>query len=386
MEIRSFASFNPMYTIISLLFFLATVPLCNGVSAPLSYSNTTTTAEPFHNFKGVYWVDQLVNITVPANATMAYTFYPGGGAHNYTTFTLTGPTTFTTTYTDGNVADFPYSTSVFTFTVGAGTKTTETLLPSVDESHSRGYMTKGMYPWAVETTFVLTGPTTFTTRAVSVGRVVVVSPPYALQSSPVLNPDVTTTAVAAPKSPAPQPPAAPAMSTMKTVFNPQPVVTPLAPQPQPVSSPAPAQAPPSPPAPKPAEPASPQSPKVETQASRTLTAQFSLQVPVSTATPLPAPKSEALSPPIPVASPVAPGPAAPTTPTALAAPIAPGPLPSTTPLLVATPIAPIPVSPNGPDASAPAAAPPAPPAAAAAPPAAAGVAVPPAALINGSLL
>ncbi|MCJ1388322.1 hypothetical protein MMC18_001168 [Xylographa bjoerkii] len=214
---------NPMHVLVSLVIFLVSITLCNGTSLQSAIPNTTIASGSSTAIQGVVWVTQPVSITIAANVTEVETFYPGGGAPNYTTFTLTGPTTFITSYIDGNNVHYTYSTTLSTFTVASGTTKTETLLHSIDTSHLTGDYTSGGYPWEVDTTFVLTGPTVYVTQGVTVGPVMEDSPPYALQSSPATNLDVTTTATTMETSTA-----APNPIDTATVFNLQPASSSLA--------------------------------------------------------------------------------------------------------------------------------------------------------------
>ncbi|MCJ1283021.1 hypothetical protein MMC26_002348 [Xylographa opegraphella] len=167
--------------------------------------------------QGVVWMTQPVTITIAANVTEVETFYPGGGAPDYTTFTLTGPTTFITSYIDGIDVHYTYSTTLSTFTVASATTKTETLLASIDTSHLTGDYTNSNYPWEVETTFVLAGPTVYVTQGVTIGSIEEASPPYVLQSAPASNLDVTTTAASTAS-----PTAVPSTTYTATVFNPRP--------------------------------------------------------------------------------------------------------------------------------------------------------------------
>ncbi|MCJ1320222.1 mucin 5B, oligomeric mucus gel-forming [Xylographa vitiligo] len=205
-----------MHLFVSLVVVLASVTLCNGFSSQSVSPNTTVAPGSSTAIRGVVWVTEPVTITIAANVTEVETFYPGGGAPDDTTFTLTGPTTFITSYIDGNNVGYTYSTTLSTFTVASGITKTETLLSSVDMSHLTGDLSSGGYPWEVDTTFVLTGPTVFVTPGVTVGGVVEDSPPYALESSPATNLDVTTTATTSVSTAAPSP------IDTATVFNPQP--------------------------------------------------------------------------------------------------------------------------------------------------------------------
>ena len=263
-----------MYSYNYLANLLAIVSLFISSSSGASYSNVSVTAGPSTHFQGILRSSQGVTITVAPNVTEAYTFYPGGGAKNYTTFTLTGPTTFTTVYIDGSRVEFDYSSLLSTFNVTSGATQTETVLLSVDEAHKTGYLTNGHYPWFIETTFVLTGPIVFVTQGVTAGQAVMVSPPFALQSAPAQNLDVTTTAAAPVMSPSPavspiQPP---------TVFSPKSAV---------VSS-----SPPAPPPPVSSADVHPSTPKQEPQPVLTPTTAPSPQGPVVVATPISAKGNE----------------------------------------------------------------------------------------------
>ncbi|MCJ1295941.1 Muc22p [Xylographa carneopallida] len=205
-----------MHLSVFLFVSLTSVTLCNGFSSHSSSPNTTVAPGSSTAIQGVVWMTQPVTITIAANVTEVETFYPGGGAANLTTFTLTGPTTFITSYIDGVDVYYTYSTTVSTFTVGSGITKTETLLSSIDTGHLTGDSQSSGFPWEVDTTFVLTGPTIYVTQGVTVGAVEEASPPYALESSPATNLDVTTTAITIGSTAA----ASPIKSA--TVFNPQP--------------------------------------------------------------------------------------------------------------------------------------------------------------------
>ena len=260
------------YTYVAVL--LASISFFIPSSSGTSYSNATITASPSTHFQGILRSSQGVTITVPPNVTEVYTFYPGGGAKNYTTFTLTGPTTFTTVYIDGSRVEFDYSSLLSTFTVTSGATQTETMLVSVDEAHKTGYLSKGHYPWLIETTFVLTGPTVFVTQGVTAGPAVMVSPPYALQSAPAKNLDVKTTTAAPAMAPSP------AVSSIQspTVFNPKSAV---------ISS-----SPPAPPVPAPSPDVQPPIPKQEPPPVLAPTTTPSLQAPIVVATPISAKGNE----------------------------------------------------------------------------------------------
>ncbi|MCJ1383413.1 hypothetical protein MMC17_006527 [Xylographa soralifera] len=206
-----------MHLLDLLIVFLASITLCDGSSSQSASSNTTIASGSSTAIQGVVWLTEPVSITIAANVTEVETFYPGGGAPNYTTFTLTGPTTFITFYIDGIDVHYTYSTTLSTFSVASGTTETEILLSSVDIGHLTGDSRSGGYPWEVNTTFVLTGPTVYVTQGVTVGPIEEDSPPYALESSPATNLDVTTTATTIASSTA-----APSPIYTATVFNPQP--------------------------------------------------------------------------------------------------------------------------------------------------------------------
>ncbi|MCJ1400009.1 Muc22p [Xylographa trunciseda] len=208
---------SPMHVLVSLVVSLAVVTVSNGFSSRSALSNATIASESSTTIQGVVWTTQPVTITIAANVTEVETFYPGGGASNYTTFTLTGPTTFITSYIDGIDVLYVYSTTVFRFTVASGIGKTETLVSSVDTGHLTGDYRSGGFPWEIDTTFILTGPIVYATQGVMVGLVEMDSPPYVLQSSPATNLDVKTTATTVASSTA-----APSPIYTATVFNPLP--------------------------------------------------------------------------------------------------------------------------------------------------------------------
>ncbi|MCJ1474824.1 hypothetical protein MMC13_003484 [Lambiella insularis] len=211
------------FNYISLAFFLAAVTVCNGDSSSSTYSNQTTAGGSLTTLQGVVWSTQPVEITIAANVTEIETFYPGGGAPSYTTFTLVGPTTFTTSYIDGNDVYYAYSTSITTYSIAPGTTKTEHLLASIDKNHLTGDLRSGGYPWEVSTTFLLKGPTVFATQCITVGQVEEVSPPYVLESEPASNLAGPTTASKPVTSPAPMLSPAATTSTVNTatVYSPQ---------------------------------------------------------------------------------------------------------------------------------------------------------------------
>lgn len=214
---------------LSVLLFTA-VNVWGAISLASSFSNTTTPIDSATQISGVIWSTQEVPITIAANVTEVETFYAGGGAHDYTTFTLTGPTTFITYYTDGSDYDCTYHLASQSYTITTDATKAETFIVGLDGHTSTGHDAFHL-PWEIRTTIVLTGPTVFTTTAFN-GSCTAVSPPYALQSVPA--PKVTTTSAGPAATPASVMPASrpttlsetstAATSThqAETVFNPQP--------------------------------------------------------------------------------------------------------------------------------------------------------------------
>ncbi|MCJ1434083.1 Muc22p [Xylographa pallens] len=221
------SSTSPMHLLVSLVVFLASVPLCNGSSSKSTFPNTTNIIGSSTTIQGVVWIIQPVTITIAANVTEVETFYPGGGALNAHHL-----------HSDwAQRRSLPLTLMASMSTTPSGTTKTESLLSSVDTGHLTGDCRSGGYPWEVDTTFLLTGPTVYVTQGVTVGPIKEDSPPYALQSSSATSLDVTTTATTAAATVAPSP------IDTAAVFNPQPASSsPATRQPISTSTPNPASA------------------------------------------------------------------------------------------------------------------------------------------------
>jgi hypothetical protein len=210
-------SSSPLYTPLSLLFLLINSSSFDGAISS-SLPNTTSSSPGLNTtITGVFYEVDPVTIIVAANQTEVYSWYPGGSTSGWTTFTLAGPTTFTTAYIDDIPVYYTYSTTFFTYSVPSGTISTESLLASVNASNLVGYLTGTNYPWEVETTFVLNGPTVFVTQGVIVLGEAALSPPYELGSAPASNLDPKTTSYE------PAAVSTESMASFPTIFNPQPV-------------------------------------------------------------------------------------------------------------------------------------------------------------------